>query len=207
MDSSKSRSAALWREVSGLPLPIAGVDEVGRGSLVGDVVAAAVILDPAARLPGLNDSKRLTPESREACYRLIVDECCGFAIGRASAAEIDRFDILRATLLAMRRAVQALAPPPGFVFVDGNVCPDWGYRCEAVPQGDGCIRAIAAASIVAKVTRDREMAQLDGKFPGYGLVRNKGYPTPEHLAVLARLGPSPIHRRSFGPVQDSAVPR
>ena len=191
-----------WCEPPGPPTPRAGTDEAGRGCLAGDVVAGAVILDPRLPLDGLNDSKKLTPAQREACFERIVNGCLGFAIGRASAAEIDRLNILRASLLAMRRSVQQLSPQPRFVYVDGKFCPDWRYSSKAVVGGDGRIPAIAAASILAKVTRDREMAVLDREYPGYGFARHKGYPTRDHLKALARLGPSPIHRRTFGPVKD-----
>ena len=192
----------VWRELPGLPTPRAGVDEAGRGALAGDVVAAAVILGPEALLEGLNDSKKLTQAQRQACFEQIVNGGFTFATGRASAPEIDRMNILQASLLAMRRAVGQLALQPRFVYVDGNVCPDWPYSSRAIVGGDGCIRAIAAASILAKVTRDREMAALDREYPGYGFARHKGYPTRGHLAALARFGPSPIHRRSFGPIKE-----
>ena len=194
-----------WYEPSDLPTPRAGTDEAGRGSLAGDVVAAAVILNPATPLDGLNDSKQLSPAQREACFERIVNGCLGFAIGRASAAEIDRLNILQASLLAMRRSVRQLSPQPRFVFVDGNICPDWQYPSKAVIGGDASMPAIAAASILAKVTRDREMDGLDRKYPGYGFSRHKGYPTRAHLEALAQLGPAPIHRRSFAPVARHGV--
>jgi len=196
----RMRVEPVWREPTGLPAPRAGADEAGRGCLAGDVVAAAVILDPDAPPDGLDDSKKLTPAQREACFERIVNGCLSFAIGRASAAEIDRLNILQASLLAMRRSVQQLSLQPRFVYVDGNFCPDWQYPSRAVIGGDGCIPAIAAASILAKVTRDREMAALDREYPGYGFARHKGYPTRDHLEALARFGPTPIHRRTFGPV-------
>ena len=196
------RIEPIWRELPDLPAPRAGADEAGRGCLAGDVVAAAVILDPRAPLDGLNDSKKLTPAQREACFERIVNNSLSFAIGRASAAEIDRLNILQASLLAMRRSVEQLSLQPQFVCVDGNICPDWTYPAKAIVGGDRCIREIAAASILAKVTRDREMAALDRKFPGYSLARHKGYPTRDHLQALARLGPSPIHRHTFGPVAE-----
>ena len=191
-----------WQDSPGLPVPQAGTDEAGRGCLAGDVVACAVILDPQTPLDGLNDSKKLTPAQRETCFERIVNNAISFAIGRASVAEIDSHNILQASLLAMRRSVEQLSLQPRFVYVDGNVCPDWQYPSRAVIGGDGCIAAIAAASILAKVTRDREMATLDREFPGYGFARHKGYPTRDHLEALARLGPSPIHRRTFGPVAE-----
>ena len=180
---------------------LAGVDEVGRGCLAGDVVAAAVILDPARPIAGLADSKALSPARREALYGEIVVRACAWAIGRASAAEIDALNILRATLLAMQRAVAALAPVPDFVMVDGDRLPDWGYASQALVRGDVFVPCISAAAIVAKVTRDREMAALDRQCPDYGFARHKGYGTREHCAALARHGPSPWHRMSFAPVR------
>ena len=196
------RTEPAWRELPGSAILQAGTDEAGRGALAGDVVAAAVILDPAISLNGLNDSKKLTPARREACFKHILGNCLSFAVGRASAEEIDRLNILQASLLAMHRTVRQLAIQPDFVYVDGNFLPQWPYPSEAVTGGDGCIRSIAAASILAKVTRDREMAALDREYPGYGFARHKGYPTKEHLDALSRLGPSPIHRRTFGPVAE-----
>jgi ribonuclease HII len=179
---------------------IAGVDEVGRGPLAGDVVAAAVILDPQNPIVGLADSKQLSEQQRDALYPEILAKALSWAIARASVAEIDSLNILQASLLAMTRAVQALHLQPTFVYVDGNRCPRWRYASEAVVKGDSKIAAIAAASIIAKVTRDRELVALDAAYPGYGLAQHKGYPTAQHLAALQHLGVSPIHRRSFGPV-------
>ena len=179
---------------------IAGVDEVGRGPLAGDVVAAAVILDPARPITGLRDSKQLTEARREALFPLITAYAHSWAVARASVEEIDSLNILQASLLAMQRAVEALHIQPEFVYVDGNRCPKWRYESQAVVQGDSRIAAIAAASILAKVTRDKELVALDKRYPGYGLARHKGYPTVEHLQALARLGICPIHRRSFAPV-------
>lgn len=178
----------------------AGTDEVGRGPLAGDVVAAAVILDPARPVTGLADSKQLTEKQRARCADQLMNRALAFAVGRASVAEIDQLNILQASLLAMRRAVTALAMQPEFVFVDGNFCPDWHYRSQAVVKGDSRVPAIAAASILAKVTRDQEMCVLDADYPGYGFARHKGYPTAQHLAALQALGPCPIHRRSYAPV-------
>lgn len=178
----------------------AGTDEVGRGPLAGDVVAAAVILDPAHPLTGLADSKTLTERQRERCYEQIVQFSLACAVGRASVAEIDKLNILQASLLAMHRAVQALSVAPEFVYVDGNRCPKWAYPSRAVVKGDSHVPAIAAASILAKVTRDAEMAEFDTLYPGYGFARHKGYPTAQHFAALEALGPCPIHRRSFAPV-------
>jgi len=179
---------------------VAGVDEVGRGPLAGDVVTAAVILDPLKPLRGLADSKLLSESQRERLFELIQEHALCFAIGRASVAEIDSLNILQASLLAMHRAVAALQPAAEFVFVDGNRCPLWTYPSQAVVKGDSKVAAIAAASILAKVTRDREMQALDLVYPGYGLAKHKGYPTAAHLLALQELGPSPIHRRSFRPV-------
>jgi len=181
---------------------IAGVDEVGRGPLAGDVVAAVVILDQDHGIVGLADSKQLTPERREELYEVIKIRATAFAIARASVEEIDRINILQASLLAMRRAVKMLQHKPDFIYVDGNRCPRWSYRSEAVIQGDSKIASIAAASIMAKVTRDREMQALDKTYPGYGLAQHKGYPTPFHLQALQELGPCPIHRRTFRPVAE-----
>lgn len=182
---------------------IAGVDEVGRGPLAGDVVAAVVILHQDHGIVGLADSKQLTPERREELYEEIKTRATAFAVARASVAEIDRINILQASLLAMRRAVAALRHKPEFIYVDGNRCPRWSYISEAVIQGDSRIASIAAASIMAKVTRDREMQVLDATYPGYGLARHKGYSTKFHLQALQKLGPCPIHRRTFAPVAES----
>lgn len=179
---------------------IAGTDEVGRGPLAGEVVAAAVILDPATPIPGLNDSKKLSDKQRQQLVMLIKERALALAIGRSSVMEIDNLNILQASLLAMRRAVEALPLRPQFVYVDGNHLPDWRYKSKAIVGGDAKIPAIAAASVLAKVTRDLEMEALDSLYPGYGLAKHKGYPTKQHLEALAKLGPSPIHRKSFAPV-------
>lgn len=179
---------------------IAGTDEVGRGPLAGEVVAAAVILDPAIPIPGLNDSKKLSDKQRQQLVILIEERALALAIGRSSVMEIDVLNILQASLLAMRRAVEALPLRPQLVYVDGNHLPDWRYKSKAIVRGDAKIPAIAAASVLAKVTRDREMEALDSLYPGYGLAKHKGYPTKQHLEALAKLGPSPIHRKSFAPV-------
>ena len=181
------------------PVRTAGCDEVGRGPLAGDVVAAAVILGPS--IPeGLNDSKKLTERKRERLFDEIQASAVAWSIGRASVKEIDRLNILNASLLAMKRAVESLSPLPDHVLVDGNKLPTWQFPAEAIVAGDGCIPCISAASVLAKVTRDREMLELDEKYPGYGLAKHKGYPTAQHLDALSRLGVTPIHRRSFGPV-------
>ena len=178
----------------------AGTDEVGRGPLAGGVVAAAVILHPEKPITGLNDSKKLTLLQRERCFLEIQDKARAYSVARANVAEIDELNILHASLLAMRRAVEALAVEPDYVFVDGNRCPAWDYPSEAVVKGDALVPAIAAASVLAKVTRDREMLTLEEEYPGYGFAQHKGYPTAKHLEALERLGPCAIHRVSFAPV-------
>ena len=180
---------------------VAGVDEVGRGPLCGPVVTAAVILDPAAPIRGLNDSKKLSQARREALFDEICDKALAWCIARAEVAEIDQLNILQATLLAMQRAVAGLAVVPRLALIDGNRCPRLQVPSAAVVGGDGKVPAIAAASILAKVSRDREMCELDRLYPGYGIAGHKGYPTPEHLDALQRLGPADIHRRSFAPVR------
>ena len=186
-------------KVVAAPVQTAGCDEVGRGPLAGDVVAAAVILGSSVP-EGLNDSKKLTERRRERLFDEIRASAVAWSIGRASVEEIDRLNILNASLLAMKRAVESLSPLPDHVLVDGNKLPAWQFSAEAIVGGDGSIPAISAASVLAKVTRDREMVQLDEEYPGYGLAKHKGYPTAQHLDALARLGVTPIHRRSFGPV-------
>ncbi|MBZ0071623.1 MAG: ribonuclease HII [Thiohalobacteraceae bacterium] len=180
---------------------VAGVDEVGRGPLAGPVVAAAVILDPARPIDGLADSKRLSETRREALAPIIRECALVWALGRAEVEEIDALNILQASLLAMRRAVLALTTVPDFALIDGNRCPELPCPAEAVIKGDSRVAAISAASIIAKVARDHEMVELDAQYPGYGLAGHKGYPSPGHLAALARLGVTPIHRRSFAPVR------
>lgn len=180
---------------------IAGVDEVGRGPLVGAVVTAAVILDPQNPVEGLADSKKLTEKKRERLFAEIQDKALYWSIGRAEAAEIDQINILQATFLAMQRAVAGLPVRPGFVLVDGNKAPDFGVPAQAVIKGDGLVPEISAASILAKVTRDREMAALDKQFPQYGFAKHKGYPTALHLEMLAQYGVTEHHRISFGPVR------
>jgi ribonuclease HII len=179
---------------------IAGVDEVGRGPLAGPVVAAVVILDPARPIAGLADSKVLSPARREELSAQIKAQALAWALGRAEVEEIDRLNILHASLLAMERAVSALALAPTRILIDGNRRPRGLPQSEPVIGGDATVPAISAASIVAKVARDAELDGLDGAHPGYGLARHKGYPTAAHLAALERLGPSACHRRSFGPV-------
>ncbi|WP_410013727.1 ribonuclease HII [Sodalis sp. C49] len=180
---------------------IAGVDEVGRGPLVGAVVTAAVILDPRRPIAGLADSKKLSAKRRESLYDEITDKALAWCLGRAEAEEIDRLNIFHATLLAMQRAVQGLHIPPDFVLIDGNRCPLLSMPSLAVVKGDSRVAEISAASIVAKVSRDREMAVLDLEFPEYGFAQHKGYPTAFHLEKLALLGATVHHRRSFAPVK------
>ncbi|WP_168013957.1 ribonuclease HII [Halomonas salinarum] len=180
---------------------LAGVDEVGRGPLVGSVVAAAVILDPARPIEGLNDSKALTARRREALDREIRDKALAFCVAEASPLEVDRLNIYHATHLAMRRAIDGLVPEAEYLLVDGNRLPGHHLPGQAVVKGDSRHPAIAAASILAKVARDAQMVSLDALHPDYGFARHKGYPTKEHLAALSRLGPLPDHRRSFAPVK------
>ncbi|KTC35167.1 MAG: ribonuclease HII [Pseudomonas sp.] len=182
---------------------VAGVDEVGRGPLCGAVVTAAVILDPKRPILGLNDSKKLTEARREKLFDEICEKALSWCIARAEVEEIDELNILHATMLAMQRAVEGLSVTPKLAMIDGNRCPKLGMPAEAVVKGDSKVPAIAAASILAKVSRDREMAAFDLIYPGYGLGGHKGYPTPVHLEALARLGPTPIHRRSFAPVRQA----
>ena len=179
---------------------IAGVDEAGRGPLAGPVIAAAVILDESKPIAGLADSKILSAGRREDLAILIREQARCWALGRAEVEEIDRLNILRASLLAMQRAVAALSLSPTLVLVDGNQAPDLVCRVQTVVRGDATVPAISAASILAKVARDAEMRELDALFPGYGLARHKGYPTAAHLDALEKQGVSAIHRRSFAPV-------
>ena len=180
---------------------IVGVDEVGRGPLAGPVVAAAVILDPLRPIPGLADSKKLSERQREQLAEQIREQALAWALGRAEVEEIDRINILQASLLAMQRAVEALAVTPHEALVDGNRLPSLPCKAQAIVGGDASETVISAASIIAKVARDREMVELDLIHPDYGLARHKGYPTKQHLEALSRLGVSPIHRRSFAPVR------
>jgi len=180
---------------------IAGVDEVGRGPLAGPVVTAAVILDPEKPIEGLMDSKALSEKKRDALEPLIKERALAWSIGRCEVEEIDQFNILQATMIAMQRAVAGLAVTPGQVLVDGNRTPDFGIPAEAIVKGDQTVPEICAASILAKVCRDREMVELDEQYPGYGLAKHKGYPTKAHIEALQIQGVTPIHRRSFGPVK------
>lgn len=182
-------------------LLLAGVDEVGRGPLAWDVVTAAVILDPDQPIRGLDDSKKLTEKRRERLFDEIQAKAKSWCIARATVAEIDQINILQASLLAMRRAVDGLHIKPEHVLVDGNKLPEWKYSAEAVVKGDSRVAAISAASILAKVARDREMHELDKQYPGYGFAEHKGYPTKMHMDALATLGVTPVHRLSYAPVK------
>ena len=181
-------------------VPLAGVDEAGRGPLAGPVVAAAVILDRARFPRGIDDSKKLDAARRESLYRRIREQAVCVGVGIASVEEIDAMNIYHASHLAMLRAVANLECRPAMVLVDGNRLPKWEWTARAIVGGDARCRSIAAASIIAKVTRDRIMADQDAAYPGYGWASNKGYATPDHRAALNRLGPTPLHRRSFAPV-------
>ena len=181
---------------------VAGVDEAGRGPLAGPVVVAAVILDPARPIAGLADSKQLSEKRREALYPLIVERALAHAIVRVEAAEIDRINILQATLAGMARALSALAIAPTLALIDGNRLPK-SLPCpaRAIIGGDATEPAISAASILAKVSRDHILVDYEARWPGYGFAQHKGYPTAAHVAALRRLGPCPEHRRSFAPVR------
>ncbi|HCO4737875.1 TPA: ribonuclease HII [Legionella pneumophila subsp. raphaeli] len=185
---------------SGLKILTAGVDEVGRGPLAGAVVTAAVILSKS--IDGLADSKKLSPKQRSLLAIKIKEEALAFAYGRAEVEEIDQLNIHHATLLAMRRAVEALPIQPDSVVVDGAFTPQLNIPCKAIVQGDSLIPEISAASILAKVMRDEEMIEFDKIYPGYGFAEHKGYATPVHKEALVRLGPCRIHRRSYSPVAD-----
>lgn len=179
---------------------VCGVDEVGRGPLVGDVVTSAVILDPNKPILGLNDSKKLSEKKREVLYSIIIENAKAWAIGRASPSEIDELNILNATLLAMKRAVEGLNILPEFVLVDGNKLPKWKYPSLSVVKGDSLVPEISAASILAKVTRDREMLELAKLYPHYGYEKHKGYPTAAHLEAIKQYGVHSLYRKSYGPV-------
>jgi len=180
---------------------VAGVDEAGRGPLAGPVIAGAVILDPEQTIAGLRDSKRLSASRREELYEQITEHALAWGVGRAEVEEIDRINILQATMQAMRRAVEALVPFADHALIDGNRCPDLYCTAQAIIRGDSKIPAISAASILAKVTRDREMIDLDKRYPGYGLAQHKGYPSKAHIEALESLGVTPVHRRSYAPVR------
>jgi len=184
---------------------IAGVDEAGRGPLAGPVFAAAVILDPDRPIAGLRDSKTLNAHRRETLANLIRRDAVAWAVASADVDEIDRLNILQATMLAMRRAVEALAIAPAEVLVDGNHCPRVKYAVRAIVKGDRDVAAISAASILAKTARDALLCELDAQYPLYGFAQHKGYGTAEHLAALLRHGPCPVHRRSFAPVAQAVL--
>jgi len=208
MRRSAARQVMLdWRR----PGLTAGVDEAGRGPLAGPVAAAAVILDDARPIAGLADSKRLSPARREALALEIRARSLAWGLGWADAAEVDEFNVLQATFLAMRRALAALRAAPAHVVIDGNRCPSLqglAIECtiEAIVRADATVASVSAASILAKTARDACMRELDLRYPGYGFADHKGYPTASHVAALRRLGPSPVHRRSYAPVQ-SCDPR
>ena len=188
----------LWEIESELPFElICGVDEAGRGPLAGPVCAAAVILPKGLVIPGLNDSKKLSDKRRRELFPIIQQEAVSFGIAFASQEEIDEINILQATFLAMRRAMEQLNPQPEFALIDGNRETDFGVPCKTVIKGDSLSANIAAASVLAKVTRDNRMMEAAEKYPGYGFEIHKGYGTKAHYAALERLGPCPIHRRSF----------
>lgn len=182
---------------------ICGVDEAGRGPLAGPVVAAAVILDPARPITGLKDSKKLSAGKREQLAEEIRAKALAWSVAEASVEEIERLNILHATMLAMQRAVAGLVPMAELALIDGNRCPKLDVECRAIVKGDATEPAISAASILAKTTRDAEMARLSETFPDYGFDRHSGYPTPEHIAALGKHGPCPAHRLGFAPVKKS----
>jgi ribonuclease HII len=196
-----SESFDLFEQAARASGRACGVDEAGRGPLAGPVVAAAVILDPSRPVAGLADSKVLSAERREALAMLIRERSVAFAVAEASVEEIDRLNILQATLLAMRRAVDALTVPAEFALIDGNQMPRLSIPGRTIVAGDASEACISAASILAKTARDAIMQVFDMEHPGYGFTRHMGYATPEHLASLARLGPCRLHRRSFAPVR------
>ncbi len=180
---------------------ICGVDEAGRGPLAGPVYAAAVILNPELPIAGLKDSKLLSERKRDFLAIKIIEQALACAVAHATVEEIDTLNILQATMLAMQRAVLALRIPPDEAWIDGNRCPELACRARAIVRGDRLHPAISAASILAKTARDAEMRRMHERFPQYSFDRHKGYPTPEHLALLQRYGPTEIHRRSFAPVR------
>lgn len=184
---------------------VAGVDEAGRGPLAGPVVAAAVILPEQYHLDGLTDSKKLSEKKRERLFDEIQDQAICFGIAEASIEEIDTLNILHASMLAMQRAINALPSKPSMLLIDGNRCPETDISAKAVVGGDGIEPAISAASILAKVTRDRLMKDMETCYPGYGFAKHKGYPTKAHREKLAELGPCAIHRRSYAPVQQAEL--
>ncbi|EKD73236.1 MAG: hypothetical protein ACD_45C00394G0001 [uncultured bacterium] len=190
----------MIKEQTAVQLLIAGIDEAGCGPLAGPVIAAAVILDPQKPIAGLADSKQLTEKQREHLFAIIYEQAYAVSVGRADVHEIDRLNILKATMLAMQRAVSQLSVIPNRALVDGNRCPVLACKTQTIIRGDQTEPVISAASIIAKVTRDREMLLLDKEFPQYGFAKHKGYATKAHLAALTQYGPCSIHRRSYAPV-------
>ncbi|HBR28501.1 MAG TPA: ribonuclease HII [Firmicutes bacterium] len=221
MEKKNKTEDPLWREQEGKRLEamfqlesellaagyrvIAGVDEVGRGPLAGPVVAAAAIIPPGTFIAKLDDSKKLTAKQRDAVYGQILDLKIPYGLGQASVQEIDQLNILKASRLAMMRAVQNLPDEPDYLLLDGHAWPGIKLQHRGVVGGDALSLSIAAASVIAKVTRDRLMVDLDQAFPGYGFAKHKGYPTPQHYAALARYGPSLLHRQSFNLHLPSAI--
>lgn len=184
------------------PRLVAGVDEAGRGPLAGPVVAAAVILNPKRRIKGLADSKLLTEKKRNELFEMIRKKALAWSVARARVSEIDDINILQASLLAMQRAVTSLKVTPSLVLVDGNICPKFHCEAKAIVDGDQLEPSISAASIVAKVLRDRFMRMLDKKYPDYGFAQHKGYATTQHMNALKQFGPTSVHRRFFAPVAE-----
>ena len=176
---------------------VCGIDEAGRGPLSGPVVAAACDLEPGTEIPGLNDSKKLTPKKRDLLYDLVIERATDFAVGFATPEEVDSINILNATMLAMRRAIAALKEPADYALVDGNCIRDYPIPARAIIKGDSLSMSVAAASILAKVTRDRLCLEDDRQYPMYGFAKHKGYGTAEHIAALRTYGPCPIHRKTF----------
>lgn len=176
---------------------VCGIDEAGRGPLSGPVVAAACVLEPGTEIPGLNDSKKLTPKKRDLLYDLVIERATDFAVGFATPEEVDSINILNATMLAMRRAIAALKKPADYALVDGNCIRDYPIPARAIIKGDSLSMSVAAASILAKVTRDRLCLEDDRQYPMYGFAKHKGYGTAEHIAALRTYGPCPIHRKTF----------
>ena len=176
---------------------VCGIDEAGRGPLSGPVVAAACVLEPGTEIPGLNDSKKLTPKKRDLLYDLVIERATDIAVGFATPEEVDSINILNATMLAMRRAIAALKEPADYALVDGNCIRDYPIPARAIIKGDSLSMSVAAASILAKVTRDRLCLEDDRQYPMYGFAKHKGYGTAEHIAALRTYGPCPIHRKTF----------
>lgn len=204
LEQATATAQAALAQLQASGTPFCGVDEAGAGPLCGDVVAAAVILDPNNPIAGLNDSKKLTEKKREALFTEICEKAIDYSIARATVEEIDSLNILNARMLAMSRAIAGLTRPCMHALIDGNRLPETAMQCTALVQGDGLVEAISAASILAKVTRDREMVEMDKLYPEYGFAKHKGYGTKAHLEALVVHGPCPIHRLSYKPVQLAA---